>query len=227
MPAPLAPLPPTVVLFGRPGSGKGTLAQLLVARHGFIQVSTGQAMRTWSEGPQPEQQTLKAALARGEFGSDELAAHIVADALATVPAGSRGVILDGFPRTLPQMHAFLSGRLPESLVAVEVETPVEVCLDRLTRRYSCPADGWSRRGPGPCPRCGGDTVRRPEDADAAAITKRLDAFERLVGPVRDIWRRAGRPFRTIRGDTDPRDMAAWAAWVDLTLHENDRPSFEP
>ena len=221
MPAPPPPLPPTLVLFGRPGSGKGTLAQLLVARHGFVQISTGQAMRTWSEGSRPEQQALKVDLARGEFGSDELAAQIVSEALAAVPRTARGVILDGFPRTAPQLAAFLAGRLPEAMIAIEVEVPPEVCLDRLSKRYSCPVDGWSRRGPGPCQQCGGTTVRRPEDGDAAAITKRLESFDRLVGPVRDAWRRSGLPFRVIRGDTDPRDLAAWAVWADLTLHADD------
>ena len=221
MPAALPPLPPTLVLFGRPGAGKGTLAQVLVARHGFVQISTGQAMRSWSEGPRPEQKALKAALAKGEFGSDELAARIVAEALSNMPAGVRGVILDGFPRTAPQLNAFLAGRLPEQLIAVEVEVPPAVCLERLSQRYSCPADGWSRRGPGVCARCGGPTVRRPEDADAAAITKRLEAFDRLVGPVRDAWRRSGLPFRAVRGDTDVRDMAVWAAWIDATMHADD------
>lgn len=225
MPAQLPPLPPTLVLFGRPGSGKGTLAQLLVARHGFNQISTGQAMRTWSEGPRPEQKALKATLARGEFGSDELAAQIVAEAMTGMPPTSRGVILDGFPRTAPQLNAFLAGRLPDTLIAVEVEVPPEVCIERLSQRYSCPVDGWSRRGPGSCSQCGGSTVRRPEDGDAGAIAKRLEAFERLVGPVRDAWRRSGLPFWVIRGDTDPRDIAAWASWIDLTLHENDRSAF--
>jgi adenylate kinase len=173
---------PAFMLFGRPGSGKGTLAQLLVAEHGFVQCSTGQAMRAWAAGPLPEQRAFAAALARGEYGSDELAVRIVRDFLEGLPVGTPGVLLDGFPRNPAQLAAWQAAGGP--LRGVLVEASEGACRRRLARRGYCPADGWTRIGVGgPCARCGAPTTRRPEDIDQMALRRRFADFDEQVGPV--------------------------------------------
>ncbi len=93
----------TLVLFGRPASGKGTVGQRL-AESGYLACSTGQAMREWAAGPSDEQRALRETMAAGGYGSDELAVRIVREFIQGLPADTTGVILDGFPRDLAQLQ---------------------------------------------------------------------------------------------------------------------------
>src|SRR5829696_3550477 len=77
----------TLVLFGRPASGKGTVGQRL-ADSGYLACSTGQQMREWASGPSEEQRALRATMAAGGYGSDELAVRIVRDFVLGLPPDS-------------------------------------------------------------------------------------------------------------------------------------------
>jgi adenylate kinase family enzyme len=198
------PLP--VLLFGRAGSGKGTVSQLLSAPGGTYGVtaahcSTGQAMRAWAEGPLPEQRALEAALARGELGTDALAARIVSDFLSSAPAGTDAVLLDGFPRTLAQLDAWTAVRRGADIgMAVVLHVPEDVAIARLSLRAQCEADGWTGKYPGsPCPRCGAPLARRADDADNRSIARRLADFESRAMPIVEAWSAAGLPVIGLDG----------------------------
>jgi adenylate kinase len=190
---------PLLVIFGRPGAGKGTIASALVERHGFIHCSTGQAMRDWAEGPLPEQQALKVELANGRYGSREMALRIVTDFLAAAPAGVP-VIIDGFPRALEQFDDWQAAGLGG--IAVVIDTPEAVCRARMARRTWCPADGWTGRTAGEsCPVCGGPTRTRSDDIDPAALDTRFASYERLLAPVTEAWVAAGLPVARMTNDS--------------------------
>src|SRR5258708_35691505 len=99
-----------LILLGPPGAGKGTQAQRLVAKHGLVQLSTGEMLRAAAEAGTPIGVRAQEMLARGELVPDDMVVAIVSARIAE-PHARRGFILDRFPRTVPHAHA--PGRLPQ------------------------------------------------------------------------------------------------------------------
>lgn len=181
---------PVVVLFGCPGAGKGTLADILVSTYGFAHLSTGAAMRAWADGPAPEQVALKAAMARGDYGSDDLAARIVRDTIAGLAPDTAAVILDGFPRNRAQYDVWRGGG--DDGLGVLLELGEDVAIARIHDRGTCPLDGTPVAGStAACPHCGTPAVRRVDDAEVDTIRRRFAAYRASVLPIVDAWERDG------------------------------------
>jgi len=181
---------PVVVLFGCPGAGKGTLADILVNEHGFAHLSTGAAMRAWADGPLPDQMALKAAMARGDYGSDDLAARIVRDTIGDLAPQTPAVILDGFPRNLAQYGVWRAGG--GSGLGVLLDLDEEVAVARITCRGTCPIDGTPIAGANaPCPHCGTAAERRADDCEVGTVRRRFAAYREMVLPILDAWGRDG------------------------------------
>lgn len=192
----------TLILFGRPASGKGTLAQRLASDGGYRACSTGQAMREWAAGPSPEQQALRETMATGGYGSDELAVRIVRSFIAAVPDAVTGVILDGFPRDLAQSDAWLE-TASDPGIGVLVETPDAVCRDRVLGRMVCGACGWTDHAPATrCVRCGETLTRRADDHDAATFDHRMHDHDTRVLPIIAAWSARGLPLIRLDGERD-------------------------
>ena len=189
----------TLVFFGRPASGKGTLAQKLAEQEASRPGPTGQAMREWADGPAPEQVALRETMAAGGYGSDALAVRIVREFIAAVPPDVPGVSLDGFPRDRAQLDAWLSGSTDHG-IAVVVETPEDVCRQRVLGRMVCGACGWTDHEPATvCERCGAMLERRLDDGDEAAFERRLHDYASRVAPLVDVWQAAGLPLIRLDG----------------------------
>jgi adenylate kinase len=198
----------TLVLFGRPASGKGTLAQRLTETLGYRACSTGQAMRAWAAGPSLEQQALRATMSNGGYGSDELAVRIVREFIADLPAEVPGVILDGFPRDRAQFEAWLASPA-EHGIAVVVETPEEVCRLRVTVRMVCAACGWTDHYPlTDCVRCGATLERRSDDTDTTAFDRRMHDYDARVAPLIDAWTETHLPLVRVDGTLDTAELTA-------------------
>ncbi len=197
----------TLVLFGRPASGKGTLAQHLAGECGYRACSTGQQMRAWADGPSAEQAALRATMARGEYGSDELAVRIVREFIDGLPGDVAGVILDGFPRDRAQLEAWLATAADHG-TAVIVDTPEDVCRDRVLGRMICAACGWTDHQPATiCQRCAAPLQRRIDDGDAAAFEHRLQDYTSRVLPIIEAWSDAGLPIWRIDGTLGEEELA--------------------
>ncbi len=192
----------TLVLFGRPASGKGTVGQQLEAS-GYTACSTGQAMREWAEGPSPEQVALRQTMANGGYGSDELAVRIVREFIQRLQGGSAAsVILDGFPRDLAQLDAWLAAPVDHG-IAVLVDTPASVCRERALGRMVCGECGWTDHAPATvCVRCGAVLERRADDGDVAIFDHRMQEYDTRVVPIIDAWERAGLPLVRLDGTAD-------------------------
>ena len=154
------------ILLGPPGAGKGTQAEQLVTDYCVIHVSTGDMLRAAVANKTDLGLKAKSFMDAGELVTDELVIGIVQERLAAEDIQTNGVLLDGFPRTLPQAEAL--GKAMESLamttpVVVNLVVPDDVLLRRLTGRRMCRGCGAifhiDRDGldvGDKCPQCGGE-----------------------------------------------------------------------
>jgi adenylate kinase len=159
-----------LILLGPPGAGKGTQAQRLVAKHGLVQLSTGEMLRAAINAGTPVGQRAKDIMARGELVPDDLVVSIVADRIDQ-PDARRGFILDGFPRTVPQAHA-LDRMLREKGLkldaVVELRVDEGILLERVKKRI---AEMQSR----------GETIRSDDNEDS--LRRRLRAYRDQTAPL--------------------------------------------
>ena len=125
-----------LILLGPPGAGKGTQAQILVERHGIVQLSTGDMLRAAVAAGTPVGLQAKALMDRGDLVPDAVVVAIVAARIEQDDC-AKGFILDGFPRTVAQAEA-LTAMLAEK--AMELDTVIElkvdegILLERVERR---------------------------------------------------------------------------------------------
>ncbi|MBI2710082.1 MAG: nucleoside monophosphate kinase [Actinobacteria bacterium] len=181
------PNPPRIVVLGRQGAGKGTQCARLAAYLGVPHLSTGDLFRTAVRDGTPVGVQVAGYLERGELVPDELVVGIVQEHAAAEGLDDRGYLLDGFPRTIAQAELFLGSDGKGVDVAVELDVPVDVVVERIARRRVCPVDGWTTivDDPSvaavPCPD-GHDAVQR-EDDTPEAVRRRLALYERETGPL--------------------------------------------
>ena len=125
-----------IVIFGAPGSGKGTQSKMIVERYGFDYISTGDMLRQAISQGSELGRTAKEYIDRGQLVPDDLIVRLIADFLDG-KHGSKGVIFDGFPRTLKQAEALKTmlnerGTDIHSLLDLQVED--DELVDRLIER---------------------------------------------------------------------------------------------
>src|SRR5438046_4069926 len=127
-----------LLLLGPPGAGKGTQPQRLVAKHGLVQLSTGDMLRAAINAGTPVGQRAKDLMARGELVPDDVVVAIVSDRIDE-PDARKGFILDGFPRTVPQAHALdrmLRERGLKLDAVIELKVDEGILVDRIERRVA-------------------------------------------------------------------------------------------
>jgi adenylate kinase len=192
-----------LIILGRQGAGKGTQCVRL-SRHFVVpHISTGDILR----GAVAEHTELglaaKAIMDKGGLVGDDVMIGIVAERLQKPDTVTRGYILDGFPRTIPQadgLNALLAeiGQPLEAVVLMEVdrERLRDVVLKRLAARRVCNVCGTNfaatglERQPWICDFCGGDVLQREDDTEEA-INYRLDLYESNTSPLIDYYARTG------------------------------------
>ena len=182
-----------LILLGRQGSGKGTQCIRLSRHYVVPHVSTGDILRAAvREGTELGKQA-KEIMDAGSLVSDEIMIGIVAERLERRDASTRGYLLDGFPRTVPQAKALGELTLERPVhVVIDLDVPRELVLDRLSRRRVCNVcqtnyvAGGMERPPWICDNCGGDVVQRDDDTPEA-INHRLDLYESQTSPLIDHY----------------------------------------
>ncbi len=188
-----------LILLGAPGAGKGTVAKMLTALDGSVQISTGDILRAAVKAGTELGMKAKAAMNAGELVSDELIMGIMGERLLEDDCKA-GFLLDGFPRTIPQAEALkvLLTKLNIELdAAINLDVPRDVILDRLTTRRTCVDCGaiynvksQPPKTEGVCDKCGGNVVQRDDETEEA-ISKRLDVFNEQTAPLANFYKGEG------------------------------------
>ena len=119
-----------IVIFGAPGSGKGTQSERLIERYGLHHISTGELLRAHIARGTELGKVADSFISKGNLIPDELMLDILEQELDSHP-GVKGVIFDGFPRTIPQAEA-LSRMLEKRGTKVHAVVGLEVPADELT-----------------------------------------------------------------------------------------------
>jgi adenylate kinase len=184
-----------LILLGPPGAGKGTQAKLLVQKRGIPQISTGDILRKAIEAGTPLGKQVEPLMKAGKLVPDDLVLGIAGERLAQ-PDCSKGFVLDGFPRTIPQadgLGGILSklGKKIDHVISLEVKD--ELIVDRMGGRRSCPKCGavyHVKSSPpktaGKCDIEGADLVQRPDDAPAT-VQDRLTAYAKMTAPLKAYY----------------------------------------
>ena len=199
-----------LVLFGPPGSGKGTQAKLLMQCLGIPQISTGDMLREHIQAGDPLGQEISGVMHTGALVADEKVNALVEERLAR-PDCARGFILDGYPRTRQQAEKlvrWLCSRGIDELV-IHLLVDYNSLITRLSGRRQCPQCGtlYNLFSKPPkvdevCDLDGTKLVIRADDS-AAVIRERLDAYERQTRPLIEFFRQKRRRLLEIDAGSDP------------------------
>ena len=193
--------PRRFVLLGAPGVGKGTQAELLSARLGACQLSTGDVFRAAKSIPECERSpALGAALeamTKGELVTDETVLAMIRERAACLHCAG-GFLLDGFPRTVAQAEA-LTALLEKEGVRLDAvlsyELPLATIVERLSGRRTCEkckavyhVQSKPPKVADICDGCGGKLTQR-EDDRPESVKVRMKAYEAATAPLADYYRK--------------------------------------
>lgn len=165
-----------IILLGPPGSGKGTQAKRLEARHGLVQVSTGEILREAVASESSLGKTIESTMSAGELISDELVLEVLKERLAELDC-TDGVVFDGFPRTIAQAEALneMAAETKNSVDAViMLEVDDAVLISRIEQRAKEAVDGEARSD---------DTVE--------VLKNRLSAYHEWTAPIIPFYEERG------------------------------------
>lgn len=159
-----------LVIFGAPGSGKGTQSENLIKNYGLYHISTGDVLRDHIKRGTELGKIADQYISDGKLIPDDLMVNILASVLDdNAEAVKKGVIFDGFPRTIEQAKALkkmLTERGSQVDIVIGLEVPEDELIDRLIKR-------------------GKDSGR--SDDNLETIKKRLDVYHNQTSPLRDFY----------------------------------------
>jgi adenylate kinase len=204
-----------LILFGPPGSGKGTQAKLLRQALGIAHISTGDMLRERVAAGDPLGKEAASVMQAGGLVPDALVNRMVEERIEQ-PDCEKGFILDGFPRTVDQARVLggqLAARAIQTLV-VYLKVDYNVIIARLSGRRQCPTCGalYSVTSNAPtvsevCDYDGSKLVIRDDDRPEV-VGERLRAYERQTEPVLEFLKGAGYAFFEVEGaDASPQAIA--------------------
>lgn len=169
-----------LVIFGGPGSGKGTQSEKLIDRYGLTHISTGDVLRHEIAAGTELGRIADSYISKGNLIPDELMVRILASEVDRLTPSSKGFIFDGFPRTIPQaeeLAKMLDKRGEKIHAVIGLEVPDNVLTERLLER-------------------GKSSGRADDNADT--IRQRLDVYHNTTSPLREYYVHNGN-YRAIHG----------------------------
>lgn len=162
-----------IVIFGAPGSGKGTESELMIKKYGFGHISTGDVLRNEIKNGTELGKTAKGYIDNGQLIPDALMIDILASVYDSFGPNHEGVIFDGFPRTIPQAEALkkmLDERGHKIAAMIELDVPDDILMARLLNR--------------------GKEQGRSDDNEET-INKRLKVYYSQTAPLAEWYKKEG------------------------------------
>ena len=174
-----------IVIFGAPGSGKGTQSDLIIKKYGLHHISTGDILRKEIENQTELGIIAEGYISKGQLVPDDLIIKMLAEILDKAP--SKGYIFDGFPRTLEQGEALdrlLKEKETSILAALNLEVEENVLIERILKR--------------------GELTGRKDD-NFETIQTRLDVYRLQTEPLKDFYKKQGKKIN-IKGTGNVEDI---------------------
>ena len=168
-----------IVIFGAPGSGKGTQSERIVEKYGINHISTGDVLRSEIKNGTELGKTAKSYIDQGQLIPDALMVDILASVFDSFE-DSKGVIFDGFPRTIAQAEALkkmLKDRGQDVSIMIDLDVPEDELMVRLIKR-------------------GKDSGRADDNEET--IKKRLVVYNTQTSPLKDWYKEDGK-YQHING----------------------------
>ena len=162
-----------IVIFGAPGSGKGTQSEKMIEKYGLGHISTGDVLRDQIKRGTELGKTAKGYIDNGQLIPDDLMVSILADVYDSSGKEHKGVIFDGFPRTIPQAQALkdmLAKRGHKVAAMIELDVPEDELMKRLIKR--------------------GQESGRSDDNEET-IKKRLTVYHNQTSPLIEWYEKEG------------------------------------
>lgn len=159
-----------IILCGAPGCGKGTQAEFIVAHYGLTHLSTGQMMRKEAESGSELGKLIDSYISHGHLVPDDATIEMLDKYISSLPSDTKGVIFDGFPRTLNQavqLERLMKKRGDETAILIDINVPEDELIRRLLER--------------------GKTSGRSDDSDLNIIKERLIVYHEQTRPVDDYY----------------------------------------
>ncbi|WP_026706220.1 adenylate kinase [Flavobacterium soli] len=159
-----------IVLFGKPGAGKGTQAEFLKGKYNLVHLSTGDIFRFNIKNDTDLGKLAKTFMDKGDLVPDEVTIKMLESEVDKNPA-AKGFLFDGFPRTIAQaeaLDAFLSSKQQEITATIALEADDEILVKRLLER--------------------GKTSGRIDDQDEEKIRNRYQEYNEKTAPLMDYYK---------------------------------------
>ena len=196
-----------IILFGPPGAGKGTQADIISGEMKIPTLSTGAMLRDAMKAGTPMGLAAKSAIEAGSLVSDEVVIGIIKDRIAQDDCKG-GFILDGFPRSIPQAEA-----LDAMGVKIDAVLSIEVADEKIVERMSgrrvctCGASYHTAYKPsqkeGICDKCGAELFIRKDDAPETVLN-RLHTYHEVTEPLKEFYSKKGL-LLTVQGQEEVAD----------------------
>lgn len=188
-----------ILIMGAPGTGKGTMSQLIKEHYDVVHVSTGDMLRQAVENKTTLGLKVQEYMSAGALVPDEVIHNIILERLAKDDI-KKGFLFDGYPRTVKQAIDLdeILGKLNMNIdYIINLDVDVEILKERITGRRTCRnckeiyhIKNMPPKVEGTCDLCGGELITR-EDDTLEALMKRLDEYYASTKPVIDYYEKTG------------------------------------
>ena len=192
------------IIFGAPGSGKGTYSSRLQAQLGLEVISMGDIFREILKKDTKLGKKVKSYVEKGLLVPSDIVIEVLRQRLKEIPSG-KGFLLDGYPRTVEQAKTL--ERIAKMDVIILLIVPDWIIIERLSTRRICRNCGavyntrfLKPRTEGVCDKCGGPLYQRPDDTEEV-IKKRIQIYEEQTQPIVQLYKRKRIPFVQVHCET--------------------------